>query len=739
MLGEATKDVREAVPLLAGLLSVRTDVRYRALDLTPQKRKEKTLSVLVAQVERLAAQQTVVMVIEDAHWIDPTSMELLGLLIDRTPNLPILLIITFRPEFTPPWIGSPQVTLLSLGRLPQHQRDEMLARLTGGKALPKEIADQIVARTDGIPLFIEELTKAVVESGELIDAGDHYTVTRSLSALTIPTTLHASLLARLDRLAPVREVAQIGAVLGRDFSHELISAVAPIPQPQLDDALAQLVRAELIFRRGTPPDADYTFKHALVQDAAYSTLLRARRQQLHARVAATLESRFPEAVAAQPQVIAHHCTEAGLNEQALSYRLKAGQQAVAQSAMAEAITQVKKGMDLLSVLPDDARRLQHELDLSIAYGQALIATQGYATPVVGETFARARKVCEQLGRPPQFVPVLYGQYVNHLVRGEMNVANRLSAEMLELGEVQHDPLLHLLGRVTKGVTCFWMGDFVGGRANTERAFALCDPAHRAAYAKVATEDPRCSTQVYLSMCLCFLGFLDQARKHRDEAVAATRTHTHTLAFVLGHGFFPEWCVDADQAMLSRADELMALADERGFVVWSAQSAILKGRCLAVLGHAEEGLPLLGRGLAIWRAMGAMMDLPLYLTISAQAQAKIGRLDEGLKQVEEALRIMEGTQARSVEAETHRLKGEMLASIGSSAEAEVCIQRALVVAREQSARMWELRASTSLARLWRDQGKRTEARDLLAPIYGWFTEGFDTPILKEAKALLEELG
>ena len=297
---KATNDLSEVAPLIADLLSIPTGDRYPALELTPQKRKEKTLTALVAQVEGLSAREPVLMVFEDVHWSDPTTRELLDLLIDRVPTLRVLVIITFRPEFTPPWVGRPHVTLLSLNRLPPRQRAEMITRVTGGKALPKEIADQIIDRTDGVPLFIEELTKSVVESGLVTEAGDHYAVTGPAAPLAIPTTLHASLLARLDRLAPTREVAQIGAALGRSFSHELISAVAQMPQHKLDDALEQLVRAELIFRRGTPPDAEYTFKHALVQDAAYSTLLRSRRQQIHARIVTTLESQFPEIAAAQP-------------------------------------------------------------------------------------------------------------------------------------------------------------------------------------------------------------------------------------------------------------------------------------------------------------------------------------------------------------------------------------------------------------------------------------------------------
>ena len=360
------------------------------------------------------------------------------LIVDRVPSLPLLAIVTFRPEFMPPWVGRPQVTLLSLNRLPRRPRAEMIAHVTGGKALPQEIADQIIDRTDGVPLFIEELTKAVVESGLLVEAGDRYVVTGPVTPLAIPTSLQASLLARLDRLAPTSEVAQIAAALGRQFSHELISAVAAMPRQQLDDALAQLVNAELIFRRGTPPDAEYTFKHALVQDAAYGTLLRSRRQQMHARIAATLEDQFPEIVAAQPALLARHCAEAGLAEKAVAYWLKAGQQALARSATTEAAAQLRKGLDVLDGLPDGPGRRQQELDLQLALGYALMATKGYSAPEVGETFARARALAEQIDRPEYLWRVFFGQWAFHRGRGEYKLALALAEQMEKIGEARND-------------------------------------------------------------------------------------------------------------------------------------------------------------------------------------------------------------------------------------------------------------------------------------------------------------
>jgi predicted ATPase len=338
----------------------------------------------LAQVEGLAARQPVLMIWEDVHWSDPTTRESLDLLIDRVPTLRVLVMLTFRPEFTPPWIGRPHVTMLTLNRLPRQQRAEMIASLTGGKTLPREIADQIVDRTDGVPLFIEELTKTVVESGIVTEAGDRYAVAGPVGTLAIPTTLHGSLLARLDRLAPTRELAQIGAALGRQFSYELIRAVAQMPQQQLDESLTQLVRAELVFRRGTPPDAEYTFKHALVQDAAYDTLLRSRRQQLHGRIAATLEQEFPESVEIQPELLARHCAEAGLIEKAVMFWCKAGQQAIERGAMTEAVAQLRKSLSLISGLPDNVARQEQELDVQIMLGRALGAANGLSAPEPGE-------------------------------------------------------------------------------------------------------------------------------------------------------------------------------------------------------------------------------------------------------------------------------------------------------------------------------------------------------------------
>ena len=737
---EASADLSEAVPLIADLLSVPVGNRYPPLSLTPQKRKEKTLGVLLAQLEGLAARRPVLMVFEDVHWIDPSSLDLLDLIVDRVATLRVLLIITFRPEFAAAWIGRSHVTLISLSRLPRQQRAEMIMRVTGGKALPQEIAEHIIDRTDGVPLFIEELTKAVIESGMLTDAGDHFDARGPVPRLAIPTSLQASLLARLDRLAPVREMAQIGAALGRSFSHELISAVAAMPQRQVDGGLAQLVGAELVFQRGTPPDAEYTFKHALVQDAAYSTLLRGRRRQIHARIATTLESQFPEIVATQPQLMAHHCTEAGFNEKAVSYRLKSGQQAVARSAMTEAVSQLQRGLELLANMPEESRPVQHELDLQIALGRALMATSGYSAPVVADTLVRARALAERFDRPDRLAPLLYFQWGFHMVRAEHELAVSLAEQMEKLGQTRKDQTTLLLGHYIHGASCYFRGEFATARALLELCDGLRDPAARAICAAIAVADPHAASLGHLALTLALLGHLDQGRARVDEALSEARRldHPFTVAFVLSKVCAVEAAAGLPHDARRHAEELEALSNEHGFPLWLGLGLLQQGRSLTTLGQAQDGLVVLARGLSVLRAAGAVVHTPLALCFLAEAHTKVGHLQEGQNCLVEAAQLIETTDERSSEAELHRLRGDLMNARGDHAAAEQNYHRALAVAKRQSTKTLELRAATSLARLRRDQGKCTEAHDLLALVYGSFTEGFDTTVLRDAKALLDRL-
>lgn len=742
MLARATDDLTAAVPLIASLLSVPSGGRYPPLDLTPQKRKEKTLRALLAQLEGMAAGEPVLAVFEDVHWIDPTSLEFLDLIVERVPALPVLLIITFRPEFAPPWIGRPQVTLLTLNRLPHAQRAEVIAGVTGGKVLPQEIADQIIDHTDGVPLFIEELTKSVVESGILVEAGDRYAVTGPVGPLSIPTTLQASLLARLDRLPGTREVVQIGATLGRSFSHELISAIAQIPQQQIDEALAKLVSAELMFQRGAAPDAEYTFKHALVQDAAHGTLLRSQRQQLHHRISEVLEGQFAEIVETQPDLLARHCAEAGLVDKAVRYQLKAGQQAIARGAMTEAVLQLQKGLELLSSFSNEPDRGRQELPLQIALGVALAASKGFAAPQTGRAYARAHALCAQLGDTATLMSVLSGQSAFHLTRGEYIAARDCAENLLRLSEKQHDTSAMLLGHCAMGASLYFLGEFASSRHHQERVLAIYAPeTHRHPPGATAV-DVKVRALNFLAYNLLVLGHQDQALSWGEQAVLWGRTlrHSHSLLYALAHAASLLIGLEKMQPAFDALEEATAIATQQGFPYWLAYCTMLRGYVLVARGEAAKGLALARKGHEDMKATGAWASEALRLRLLAKCSERAELPDEAFDLLTKALDIAERTNERAFEADLHRLKGEWLLEHRRTepGEAELCFQRALAVAQKQDARTWQLRAATSLARLWLAQGKRAEARHLLAPIYNWFTEGFDTPVLREARTVLEQI-
>jgi tetratricopeptide (TPR) repeat protein len=538
----------------------------------------------------------------------------------------------------------------------------------------------------------------------------------------------------------MREVAQIGAALGRHFSHELISAVATVQSQQLDDALAQLVSTGLIFRRGTPPDAEYTFKHALVQDAAYSTLLRSRRQQLHARIATTLESQFPEIAAAQPQLMAQHCAEASLNEKAVGYWLKAGRRSVAGSAMTEAVAQLQRGLDQLTCLPDDSWRAQQELDLRIELGRALMATRGLAALAVGETFARARVLAEQLDRPDYLVPLLFGKAQWHAFRSEWSEVLSPVEQLEQIGETRNDGVALFIGRQLHGMVSFHFGEFVAARALFEESRRLCEPMRRALLATWLPADPYATSLAWLAVTLTYLGYVDAGHARMSEALAAARrlNHVYSLVLVLVWACWAEWAAYAPHETPRYAEEAMALSNEHGFPDWLGWGLIHSGRASSALGRSQEGLTTITRGLEFLRASGAVASTPLALVSLAEVYAKIGQPLKGLNSLNEAAQIIDTTKERYDEAEVRCLRADLLGAMGDHAAAEESYHQALLVAKHQRTRIFELRAATSLARRWRNQGKRTEARELLAPIYGWFTEGLNTPVLQEAKALLDEL-
>jgi predicted ATPase len=741
-LRRAGAPVPEVLPLLAALLALPHPEDYPPLQLSPERQKQKTQEALIAWLVAEAAQQPVLMVWEDLHWADPSTLELLGLLLDQAPTVRLLTVMTCRPTFVPPWAPRATLTQLTLTRLTRPQVEAMVQRVAGGKALPAAVLRQMVARADGVPLFVEELTKTVLEAGRLQEAAEHDDLAGSLSALAIPATLQDALRARLDRLTEGKVVAQLGAVLGRTFAYELLRAVAPLDEPALWRGLGQLVQAEVLYQRGALPQATYLFKHALIQEAAYQSLLKSTRQQYHQRIAQVLETRFSELVETQPELLAYHYTEAGLIEQAIPSWQRAGQRAIQRSAHAEAIAHLSKGLELLKLPPDTPEGVRQELGLQTALGSALMVAKGWGAPEVEHVYARARALSQQVGESPELFPVLWGLWRFYLVRAEYRIARELAEQCLSLAQRAQDSAFLLVAHHALGITVYFLGEVTAARAHLEQGLALYVPEEHCTLAFRYGIDLGVWCLSYVAWPLWLLGYPDQAHKRSHEAItlAQALAHPFTLASALFFVAYLHHARREGQAAQERAEALIAFSTEQGFPHWLAPGTILWGWALVEQGQREEGITQMRQGLAALKATGTELDRPRLLALLAEAYGSVGQTEAGLTTLTEALATAHKTGGLLWEAELHRLKGELLLTLSAEkhAEAETCFHQALDLAHRQQAKSLELRAAMSLARLWQQQGKRDDAYALLAPIYGWFTEGFDTADLQNAKALLEAL-
>jgi predicted ATPase len=640
------------------------------------------------------------------------------------------------------------VTTLTINRLAQREVDAMIDRVVGNKLIPARIRQDIIERTDGIPLFVEEITKAVLEA-ETEGAAEQTVAAIPAPALAVPASLHASLMARLDRLGPAKEVAQIGAAIGREFSHGLLASVVRKPEAELQSALDRLTAAGLLFRQGVPPHASYLFKHALVQDAAYGTLLREPRRALHARIAETLENQFAEIAQSQPELLARHCTDAGQTEKATWLWGKAGQRSLERSALVEAVEQLTHALGQIASLPGTPTLRREQIKLQVALITPLLHVKGYAAPETKAAAERARLLIEQaeaLGEPPEdpllLFSVLYGVWTANYVASNGDAMRELAAQFLALAEKQGATSPLLIAHRIMGISLACTGDLAHGRAHLDRAMALYNPAEHRQLATRFSVDAGVSIFSYRSWTLWFLGFPDAALADSDRAIRNAREigQAATLMYALGHAPFTYFECGNYAKATAVVDELAALADEKGAFFWKAYGIMNQGWLFALTGKAADAVQKLISGLTAWRSTGAGAWIPLYLSRAAGAYAALGRIDEAWRCIGEAMAAVETTKERSCEAEVHRVAGKIAIAPPEpdAAKAEACFERALAVARQQQAKSWELRAAMSMARLWRDQGKREEARDLLAPVYGWFTEGFETLDLKEAKKLLDEL-
>jgi predicted ATPase len=747
VLAQTSTSKRDAA-LFADMLSLPNDGRYPALDLEPQQRRQKTLEALTAQVEALSRQNPLLMIFEDAHWTDPTSLEAFSKVVDRLRNLRVLLIVTSRPEFDSPWIGQSYVTALTLNRLAQREIEAVIDHVVGNQLIPESIRQDIIERTDGIPLFVEEITKAVLEAGNE-EAAQQTVASISSPTLAVPASLQASLMARLDRLGSAKEVAQVGAAIGREFSHPLLAAVARKPEAELALALDRLARSGLLSRQGLPPHATYLFKHALVQDAAYGTLLREPRRVLHARIAETLESQFVDIANGQPELLARHCTEAGLIEKAAAFWGKAGQKSLEQSALGEAAEQLMRALNQIATLPATPPRRREEIKLQVAVITPLIHLKGYAAPETKEAGERARQLiaqAEAIGEPPEdpllLFSVLFAFWAASHIAFSGDVMRELAKEFLSLAEKQGATAPLMIGHRLMGMTLLETGDIGQGRAHFDRAIELYDPAEHRPLAMRFGIDSRVSVLSFRSLALWILGYPDAALTDTEQAVKDAREigQAASLMYALTLASLTHACCGNYTAANAVLNELIALAEEKGTLFWKAIGMLNQGCVLVQTRKASDAVQMITSGIIGSRPTGLTLWMPYFLSYLAMAYAGIGNFDGAWRSIGEARTAIDTNRETWFEAEVHRVAGEIALKspdIGS-VKAEVYFEQALAIARQQQAKSWELRAAMSMARLWRHQGKRDEARDLLAPVYGWFTEGFDTRDLKEAKALLNEL-
>jgi class 3 adenylate cyclase/predicted ATPase len=751
-LAAANGDVKRLTPIFAALLSIPLDDRYAPLDLSRQQQKDATIVALVNHLIGLACDQPLVIAFEDAHWIDPTSREVLDLLVDKIQDTSILVVITCRSEFQPSWDANYHVTTLTLNRLSRQQRATLVERVVGTE-LPNEIIEEIIVKTDGVPLFVEELTKAVIESDLLTEKQGRYVFSGPWRQLAIPATLTDSLMARLDRMGPFKKIAQIGATIGREFSYEILGAVAETPPDQISAALNHLEEAGLIVRRGHPPDAVYSFKHEMIRNAAHSSLLHSERRKLHSKIAFALAEMYPERTEREPELLAYHFTESAQSKAAVGFWLKAGKQAAKAGANLEAIAHLRRGLGVVQDNPNVPGRDQMELELRIALGNALIAGKGYAVQDVEENFVRARELGEQLGDEGRVFTATRGLWVCHFIRADLTNAYGLSTKLLKFAkkypnataQQAHQKIGYLIeAHRAMAMTMFYRGQFVVSRQHFQKAIALYNPDLHGDLTDKHGIDPGVVSLSYLGYLLWFLGRPEMARQYSRQAIsdAEKLRHPFTLAFALEFGAYLCQHLRDVEGTRDYANRAMVISSEHGFLHWKLQAAILRGWALAESGQIDEGLNEMRSALNEYEAMGSWLASCWFRSLLANAYTRAGRPDAALRALDDALAIAKRTGDHFFLAEIYRLQGEITLAhneSGSTGEAEELFHRSLEVARKQKALSWELRTAVSLARLWRGAGKRQQAADLLSPIGGKFKEGFLTSDLREAVQLMNELG
>jgi predicted ATPase/class 3 adenylate cyclase len=751
MLQSSALPLAEAVPLFAALLSVPLDGRYEPLALAPERQRQKTLEAIMTWLLQESARCPSLIVWEDLHWADPSTLELISLLIDQIPMAPVLILLTCRPTFQPSWSPRSYVVPLMLNRLEPDQVGQMVANELAGYRLSAEVLQEIITKSDGIPLFVEELLMRLTSSGLIHSESAPTVLPEGDLPLAIPSTLHDLLMTRLDPLNPGREMAQLGAMLGREFDYEVLLAVTKHDEPTVRQGLAQLVDAELLYQRGLPPRASYLFKHALIQDVAYQSLLDSARLQHHRQIAQTLEEQFPDVRETQPELLAHHYTAGECAAQAVYYWLQAGQYARERSAYAEAINHLTRGLTLLETLPTSHERVQHELALQLTLGPVFMTMKGYGAPEVKRVYARARELCRQVGDHSRYFSALWGLYSFYLVRAEYPTAYEFAQQLHTIAQHEDDSEHRLRAHLALGETLFWRGEMEAAQPNFEQSLHLYNDHQTRPSTVLYEQDPAVLCRTYSALAMWWGGQADQALQAMQAATLHARqlAHPPSLAWVLLCLTLLHSLRREAAAVQAGAVEVITLAAEAGFPFWVAVGTILSGWARAEQGEPEEGIQLIRQGLDAYQAIGAELGRPYFLALLAEAYGKIGAVDAGLEILAQALEASTSSGEGISWPELYRLRGELLLTQNDLTprntgdrplvrEAEASLCQAAEIAARQGAKSWQLRAVLSLSRLWRLQGKSDLARRQLADVYNGFTEGFDTADLKDAKTLLDAL-
>jgi class 3 adenylate cyclase/tetratricopeptide (TPR) repeat protein len=733
LLAQVTDDVLAIAPLLATMLSIPCGDRYALSPHDPQRQRELTIEALIKSVLGQARRQPLLLLVEDTHWSDPTTLELLDQLVDRIASKHILLLVTFRPEFAVPWQGRRHVTYISLDRLTRHESAELAEGVAGGTEMPAEVFHQILERTDGVPLFVEELTKAVLERESSARSRANTSAAGS-RPVAVPATLHDSLMARLDRVPGAKAVAQQAAVIGREFTYDLLAAISPQGVSDLRRALQQLVSSGLIFVSGASPGATYTFKHALVRDAAYESLLRIRRQELHGRIAAILEQDSPDTANRQPELIAHHLSEAHLPERAVTYWQRAADNAARRQSHHEAIAHCMRGLEMVSLIPDLTQRDRHELRLQVRLGNSATSAKGYSAPEVGTALYRARDLCSELGDDRLLHPILVGLYLFHANNAELRTAEKIGLELLALGDARNDRVLRVDGHKTLLNARYKLGKFEEAQEHFARGMRLYEESPWPEALIEQFDDPGPHLLVIGGCVLWVLGYPDRARRAVADAIAVGHRgghHLSTAHAALMSGHLAELMDDWEG--VRRANETTIAITTEWDLVGLRQQVARRERLVAVALHRDPEQMEYKR-----QHPQPGFARSLHDGVLARAYGRQGVPEEGLQVIEGSLTWTEETGSRFFNAELLRIRAGLLLLMQRTDEAECSYRNALEVAQEQGARMWELRAACDLAQMLCDRGRGAEVRNCLAAVYGWFSEGFDIPELRRSKALLESL-